>query len=178
MNRENECSPAFREVQQFRQIWIWAIVIAIAGLMWYAFVIQVLFRRPFGDNPMPDILMIVFWLLFGLGLPALFFFGKLITEVRSDGIYIRFFPFHLSFQKIAFKDLKRYKTRTYRPLLEYGGWGIRYGFAGKAYNVSGNRGVQLEFLNGKRLLIGSQRAEEFLQAIEMAYGKQQDTKTS
>jgi hypothetical protein len=173
MNRENETTLAYHEVQQFRQIWIWAIVIAIAGLMWYAFVTQILLHRPFGDNPMPDILMIIFWLVFGLGLPALFFFGKLITEVRGDGIYIRFFPFHLSCHKIAFKDLKRYEARTYRPLLEYGGWGIRYGFKGKAYNVSGNRGVQLEFLNGKRLLIGSQRPEEFLQAIEVGYSRQQ-----
>jgi hypothetical protein len=171
MNRENETDPAYREVQQFRQIWIWVVVIAIAGLMWYAFVIQILFRRPFGDNPMPDIMMIIFWLIFGLGLPALFFFGKLITEVRGDGIYIRFFPLHLSFHKIAFKDLKRYEVRTYRPLLEYGGWGIRYGFKGKAYTVSGNRGVQLELLDGKRLLIGSQRPEEFLQAIEMESGR-------
>jgi hypothetical protein len=169
MDQENKLSPAFREIQQFRQFWIWAIVIAITGLMWYAFVSQILFRRPFGDNPMPDIWMIIFWLIFGLGLPALFFFGKLITEVRGDGIYIRFFPFHLSFHKIAFKDLKRYEVRTYRPLLEYGGWGIRYGLKGKAYNVSGNRGVQLELSNGKRVLIGSQRPEQFLQAIEMEY---------
>jgi hypothetical protein len=40
--------------------------------------------------------------------------------------------------------------------MEYGGWGIKYGKMGKAYNVSGNRGVQLEFTDGKRLLIGSQ----------------------
>jgi hypothetical protein len=175
MSRENETPPAYREVQKFRQIWIWAVVIALVGLMWYAFVIQILYHRPFGDNPMPDVFLIIFWMIFGLGLPALIFFSKLVTEVRGDGIYIRFYPFHLSFHKIAFKDLKRYEVRTYHPLLEYGGWGIRYGSKGKAYNVSGNRGVQLELLNGKRLLIGSQRPEEFLQAIEVGYIRQQAT---
>jgi TATA-box binding protein (TBP) (component of TFIID and TFIIIB) len=50
-------------------------------------------------------------------------------------------------------------------LLEYGGWGIKYGRKGKAYNVSGNRGVQLVFKDGKQLLIGSQRAEELAEAI-------------
>jgi hypothetical protein len=37
-----------------------------------------------------------------------------------------------------------------------------------AYNVSGNRGVQLEFSNGKRLLIGSQRPEDLAAAISRA----------
>jgi len=36
---------------------------------------------------------------------------------------------------------------------------------GKAYNVSGNRGVQLEFTDGKCLLIGSQKPEQLDSAI-------------
>gem|GEM_PF-6311508 len=27
--------PVFREVQRFRQIWIWVLVAVIAGTMWY-----------------------------------------------------------------------------------------------------------------------------------------------
>ena len=163
-------SPVYREVQQFRQAWIWAIVIAIAGLMWYASVRQLLLHRPFGDRPMPDTLLVIFWFIFGIGLPALFLFGKLVTEVRDDGIYIRYFPLHRCFRKIAFKELKGYEVRAYRPILEYGGWGIRFGLKGKAYNVCGNRGVQLELTNGKRLLIGSQRPEELWQAIQAGAG--------
>ena len=37
---------------------------------------------------------------------------------------------------------------------------------GKAYNVSGNRGVQLKLSTGNGLLIGSQRPEELAQAIQ------------
>jgi hypothetical protein len=40
-----------------------------------------------------------------------------------------------------------------------------------AYNVSGNRGVQLELVSGKRILIGSQQAEELAAAIEAVSGK-------
>jgi len=57
---------------------------------------------------------------------------------------------------------------TYSPISDYGGWGIRYGSIGKAYNVSGNRGVQLELLNGERILIGSQKPEELAAAIDLA----------
>lgn len=174
MNRGERRGPVFREVQRFRQVWIWAVVIAIAGLMWYAAVTQLLLRRPFGDNPMPDGLLVVFWAIFGLGLPALFLFGGLVTEVRDDGIYIRYAPFHRRFRRIAFDELKGYDVRTYRPIVEYGGWGIRLGWKGKAYNVSGNHGVQLELADGTRLLVGSQRAQELGRAIEAQGGGRWD----
>ncbi|NLK25486.1 MAG: hypothetical protein GX307_02790 [Euryarchaeota archaeon] len=38
---------------------------------------------------------------------------------------------------------------------------------GKAYNVSGNRGVLLKLKDGNSLLIGSQRAEELDAAIAL-----------
>jgi len=173
MNQGKEISLIYREVQRFRQVWIWVIVFSIVGLMWYATVSQLLLDCPFGSTPMPDILLIIFWLIFGIGLPALFFFGQLITEVRDDGIYVCFFPFHWSFRRIAFTEVKQYKVRTYRPIIEYGGWGIRYGRKGKAYNVSGNRGVQIELSNGKRLLIGSRRAEELWRAIQVKYDQEE-----
>jgi len=173
MNQENKQSPIYREVQKFRQVWVWAIVIVIAGLQWYGAAEQLLLHRPFGDRPMPDIQMVIFWLIFGIGLPALFFFSQLITEVRDDGIYIRFSPFHRDFRRIAFTEVKQYEVRTYRPIREYGGWGIRVRCKGKAYNVSGDRGVQIELLNGRRLLIGSQRAEELWRAILEKYAEQE-----
>ena len=173
MNQENKQTPIYREVQKFRQVWIWVVVLAIAGLQWYAAVEQLLLKRPFGDNPMPDILLAVYLVIFGIAMPTLFFFSQLVTEVRDDGIYIRFFPFHKAFRRIAFTEVKQCKVRTYHPIREYGGWGIRVRCKGKAYNVSGNRGVQIELLNGNRLLIGSQRAEELLRAIQAKVGEQE-----
>ena len=173
MHQEKRIGLTYREVQRFRQVWIWVIVFSIVGLVWYATVSQLLLDRPFGSTPMPDILLAIFWFIFGIGLPALFFFSQLITEVCDDGIYICFFPFHWSFRRIAFIEVKQYKVRTYRPIIEYGGWGIRYGRKGKAYNVSGNRGVQIDLSNGKRLLIGSRRAEELWRAIQVKYGQEE-----
>ena len=60
-----------------------------------------------------------------------------------------------------------FKAVTYNPIMDCGGWGIRwYGARGKAYNVSGNRGVKMELNNGDLILFGSQRAEEFALALE------------
>jgi hypothetical protein len=173
MKREGQSFSAFHEEQKFQQIWVWFIVLGIAVLMWYSAIQQIILRRPFGSRPAPDTLLIIFWLLFGVGLPVLIFSVRLITEVRSDAIYLRFFPLHLSFHKIAFEELQSFEVRKYNALREYGGWGIRYGPQGKAYNVGGNRGVQLVLQDGKRILIGSQRPEEFLAALQSAHARYQ-----
>jgi hypothetical protein len=155
----------FREVQTFRQVWIWLIVLGVAGLLWYAFITQIFMQRPFGTNPMPDWLLIIFWLVFGIGLPLFAITSRLITEVRDDGIYFKFLPFQRSFRKIGFEIVKDCRVRTYKPISEYGGWGVRRGRHGMAYNVYGNRGVQLELDDDRQFLIGSQRPEELFEAI-------------
>ncbi len=102
-------------------------------------------------------------MLFSIGFTYLFYALKLITEVRDEGLYIRFFP--LSHRIILFEDIRSCEVRGYRPIKEFGGWGIRYGRGGKAYNISGDRGVQLELSEGKPLLIGSQKPEELERSI-------------
>lgn len=112
------------------------------------------------------ILLSVTGVLLPIGIAVLFCFLKLETQVRPDGLYVRFVPFHRKFKRFGVDDLSEYYARQYKPIREYGGWGIRCSIrSGRAYNVSGNKGLQLVFKDGKRLLIGSQRAEELEQAI-------------
>lgn len=159
-------APRFREAQHFRQWWLWLLLLPVSGVSWYAVIRQVLLGQPWSDRPAPDVVILLIWLLSGVGLPLLFLGLRLVTEIRADGIYLRFIPFHLRWQRLPFEELESCAARPYRPIVEYGGWGIRYGFKGKAYNVSGNRGVQLVFKNGRRLLIGSQRADELAALIQ------------
>ena len=172
---EERLRPIYREVQQFRQPLLWLVVLAVVGVSIYGAVQQLGMGQPFGTNPAPDAGMIGVVLIFGFGFPLLFYVANLTTEVRGDGLYFRFFPFHWSFHKIPFEELEAYEVRTYRPLRDYGGWGIRYGRMGKAYNVSGNQGVQFGLTNGDRLMIGSQRPHEFAEALDVAMrGAQKD----
>jgi len=164
-------NPLYREVQHFRQLWLWILLLSISLTTIWGMVQQLFLGKPFGNNPAPDTVLIVIVIIFGFGFPYAFYKMNLTTEVRSDGIYYRFFPFHLSFHKIRLEDLTKYEVRTYSALKDYGGWGIRYGWSGRAYNVSGNHGVQLEFSNGGRLLFGSQKPEEFAKAINLALSK-------
>lgn len=119
-----------------------------------------------GSARLGEILVIISCgVLVPLGIAYLIWVSRLETEVRQDSLCVRYFPFHRSFRIFKPDELSECRARNYRPLLEYGGWGIRWGPKGRAYNVSGHEGVQLVFKNGKRLLIGSAKPRELEAAI-------------
>jgi hypothetical protein len=162
MHRFSGRSVLFHEEQAFRQVGLWVLllssVVLVIAIFGYGLFQQWVLGRPWSDRPLSDsALLLVATSSIGLtlGIVWLFYRLKLITEVRDDGVYVRFFPWRAKL--IPFRDINRCEVRTYRPIREYGGWGIRYGRNGKAYNVSGDRGVQLEFIKGCSLLIGSQQ---------------------
>lgn len=155
----------FKESQRFRQWWIWALVLIAPAIVVWGMVQQLVLGVPWGNNPAPDWVLVLLACVIGLGLPAFMFWVGLDTVVRYEGVYVRYFPFHLKWVIIPVDSIESARAIEYHPIRDYGGWGIRYGAGGKAYSVSGNRGVMLEFKDGKRLLIGSQKAEELGRAI-------------
>ena len=159
----------YSETQQFRQTWIWILLAFIIGLVWHLFIQQIIFGNPLGNNPAPDSVMWIIWILFGIGMPIFMHTMKLTVEVGSEGIMIRFFPLHSRY--VSFDDLKTLEAVKYNPIRDYGGWGLRWGRKGTAYNVSGNRGVLLELENGKHVMIGSQSPEKLAKMIGEAMKK-------
>lgn len=143
--------------------------VGIIGFFLYAMYKQLLGGEPFGDRPMGDTTLLVFGLLYiilGAALLYLYFAGRLITEVRSDGLYLRYVPFHRRFNRIPLTGVAACEAKTYRPVRDYGGWGIRRVVGKKAYNVSGNRGVEIRYEDGSILLIGSKKPEQLAGALE------------
>jgi hypothetical protein len=162
----------FVERQQFRQRWLWLLLGGSAllqiGIFGWAIIQQIVLGRPWGNHPTSDAALIgitAMVLPIAFGLRVLFYYCGLTTTVRRDGVYLRFSPFHRREMPVNLRDAVRFEARTYSPLREYGGWGIRMGYKRRAYNVAGNRGVQIEYKDGSRLMIGSQRPEELEQAI-------------
>lgn len=153
----------FREVQRFRQWWLWAILLAPVPLLAYLVYKQLILGRPWGNHPVPDCVLI--FICANYALPCLWMYStRLETEVHDDELVVRF-RLMWPRKRIPLKDIVRCEARTYSPIREYGGWGVRWGKSGRAFNVSGDRGVQLVLSSGKRLLIGSQQAEALAAAI-------------
>jgi hypothetical protein len=155
----------FREEQKFNQLWLWVLVLIPASISWYAAIEQLVFKRTFGTNPASDGGAVLIWVIFGILFPIFMASLRLVTEVRSDGLYVRFYPLHRSYRKFPFDSIRSCHVQKYRPIRDYGGWGIRYGLKGTAYNVSGDRGVLLEFWDGSKLMIGSQQPEGLATAM-------------
>jgi len=172
-------SPLFREVQKFRQPWLVVLVvgacltqIVVFGLGLYQ---QLVLKKPFHVNePVPNVSFVVTAILvtcFSVGMFLLFWSMRLVTEVHADGLFIRFLPIHRAFRKIPLEDATKVEAVTYRPVLQYGGWGIKGTRNRRAYNVRGNRGVRIDYADSTHILIGSQRSEELARAIESITGR-------
>jgi hypothetical protein len=156
-----EDSVLFHEEQRYTQWWIWAIIFVINGTILYGCIMQVLGGQQFGDNPMSNVGLIAFTISF---LAFSFFISRfrLQTYAKSDGVYVRFFPFQYKYKYYSWETITKSHVRTYRAFKEFGGWGLRYGLMGKgrAFTLKGNKGWQLEFADKSKLLIGTQRPED------------------
>jgi len=93
------------------------------------------------------------------------FLGTMQTIVTQEEVLVTFgllgaIKFHFPLALI-----KSFRVRTYKPLDEYGGWGIKGWDKHRVLNMKGNRGVELSIDKlGKRqamdMMIGSQKPEE------------------
>lgn len=140
----------YRENQKFNQWWVWAIMLAT---MFFGIWAGVDAYRTSGD---------IWALLIGggvsIGVAILFAIITLKTTINDEGIEVKFQPFYR--RRIFKSEIDEAYVREYSALGEYGGWGIRKGPKGTAYNVSGKYGLQLKLKDGKSILIGTQNPEE------------------
>ena len=159
-------SPAtFVEDQRFNQVWLWATLI---GADFYAAGIgYIAINSP--KTPASSALPIAVIIGVVMALPMIMMaLCKLHVEVCSENISLRFFPFHSTPRIYPMSSIRSAEATAYSPIRDYGGWGLRRNRAGeKIYNTSGNKGVQLTFEDGKKMIIGSQQAEKLAQEISV-----------
>lgn len=157
----------FKEIQKFRQVWLWVLLIAL-----FLLTLRDVFRS-FLDNESaakeiswPSVLGVLLMLI----IMAFLFFFQLETRIDENGIFYRWIPFQQKFSRVEWEKIEKLAVVKYRPLAEYGGWGIRFGYRGRANNVSGNMGLEI-FIIGKKktLLIGTQKPAELSAFLENSF---------
>jgi hypothetical protein len=165
-------SHYFKEVQKVRQPWIYVLLIAVFGLWMWQLVQQVIIGVPFGTDPSPDWAILLIGLI-PIGAFILLFLLKLETTVAPAGISYRFWPLQKKFKQIQANDISRWEVKKYRPIREYGGWGIRQGFGKKgiAYSISGREGAYFQLKSGKKILLGTRKPEELRSALNRMLAK-------
>ena len=147
----------FNEEQQFRQLWL-MVLLGFSLLVPVGLIINEYIK----DNTSMTNNEFLGSLIGIIASVLLIFIFKLSTRIDEKGIHYQFFPFHFSMKTLLWSEITKAEVRTYDPIGEYGGWGLRYSFnkkKGNAVNVSGDIGIQLTLKNGKKLLIGTKKKE-------------------
>jgi len=165
---QTDGEPEFREEQSMRQSrFKWLLVVPV--VMFATIVIDTVVEkgglyRPWHHEAVLALVADVGAFAICLVLSWWVLSARLVTEVRETGLHLRFHRMFLS-RFIPYEQIQHCEARAYPPVWKYAGWGHD-----ALYNVRGNRGVQLELADSKRLLIGSQRADELAAAVQRHLG--------
>ena len=161
----------FKEEQRFTQTWL-ILILAVGIIMPIAIIVKeyLEINTKMSTN---EFVLTLTGILVSI---SFIFFFKLTTRIDEKGIHYQFFPFHFSLKTIRWEEINKAYLRNYDPIGEYGGWGLKGGFPfnkkrGKAINVSGDLGIQLELKNEKRLLIGTQKEFEVKKVLTTYFNK-------
>ncbi|HEX8060966.1 MAG TPA: hypothetical protein VF473_08520, partial [Cyclobacteriaceae bacterium] len=153
------------------QWWLWVILVSLAllvsGIFINALYSQFIVGKPWGNKPMSDEGLIGF-ALFNITLIAvmlmMFFSAVLEITVDSTGVSYRFFPLIRRPRRIGREDIQHYQIKKYHLR----GYGIHYNLRGdKTINVKGTAGIEIVTTDGKRLLFGTQKPDEFFYALNL-----------
>jgi hypothetical protein len=143
----------FSESQQFKQWWLWALLLGSFTISIYNYYQMASISVPIG--PIVSGLSIVFFALV-----------RLKTSITEAGVEVNFFPLLLSTRRIPWGQIQKAQVIQYNSLKQYGGWGRREHQNSTALNVAGNYGLELQQANGRTLLIGSQQPEQLKAILE------------
>lgn len=143
---------------------MWIIILGVAVFIWYSTYQQIILGIPFGSNPAPDSVLIILWVIIGVGFPAALYWMKLILKMDSKQFNYQLFPLHLKTHSYQLDDIEKMESVFVRPILDFGGWGIRWGRKGKGYIISGRKAVKVYLKAGRPIYFSSDHPEEVVEA--------------
>lgn len=147
---------AFYEVQYFSW-WVYLIIaMGVALILW------LMWR---------GMLSLKLGLGVGIGLLVVVLMTLRVTtfiKEQSLTVYLGWLP--VITKTIPLSDIKAARICAYRPLVEFGGWGWRYNSEGThALTAQGTQGICLHLQDGQKVLVGSSKGQEFVEAIQANY---------
>lgn len=147
----------FTERQKFNSLWGYLLFLLVAAANYFYMV-----TVGQGDNG-----VIYATLLTALAVLFIFEFSKLDTTITKQGISYKFWPYQRKESTLAWEEIQSIEIKEYKPIKDYGGWGVRMGFKkGRAFNTKGNFGMLIHLKDGKDIMIGTQRYKDLYTAIK------------
>jgi hypothetical protein len=175
----------FKEEQKHNQLLIMIGAFTMAVIVWYVSVDIFAKGESFVTTLISEFKLVIFLILFGIVTHIYLISAKQITEVRSKNLCIYTDPFQYGLKKYPFRDIESCEIRDLSLAHDKRIGGVHVGgtghtMSGRRYRnnngkmtnipenefiVKGNKIVEVEFKNGQKIKIGSQRPDELAAAI-------------
>jgi len=161
--KEERPAVLFHEVQPLRQ-WHSRVVLAVppSALLFIA-MRQIAFHRPWAHPPVSNGDLIFLSILL-VAVYIRLITVRLVTDLRAAELRIGLRGLW-RLRRVPLATIHCARAVRYDPVSDYGGYGVRSGAHGIGFIAYGNRGVQLELIDGSHLLVGSQRPDELAAII-------------
>ena len=94
--------------------------------------------------------------------------SRLYIKITDNGVFFRFSPYHNKERFISKEEITAFSVRKFNVYREFGGYGLKK-IKGKktwALTVKGNTGLEIIMQNGKKVMLGTQRPDFILTAME------------
>ncbi|CAN5173814.1 hypothetical protein BH23BAC2_BH23BAC2_01850 [soil metagenome] len=150
----------FKEKQRFNQWWLYAIYVLVLAVL-----ITGIYKNSDGFTNFHNPVLVLFFVACTIPM-AVILWMQLVTRIDNEGIRVKFSPLGFSEKFFSWKEIEECYVRKYHPLAEYGGWGIRSLGRKKAYNISGNLGIQIVTRDKNKFLIGTSKPDEARAVIQ------------
>jgi hypothetical protein len=168
----------FEEKQRYTQWWLWLIIVVnaviVIAIFSHALYKQLVLGEPWGDKPLSDdeLVGISLFVISAMVLMLLVFFNSVLeVVVDKASISYRYIPLLRKWRRIERENIQRYEIKKYYLR----GYGVKFDFRGnRTINVKGHIGIEFTLGNGHRLLLGTQKPEEFLLALNKMKNRRED----
>ena len=100
-----------------------------------------------------------------VGVLLLQFYGGQRTRINRAGITIRYGLGGIRIFRCDLSEILRIRVRSFAPLADFGGYGIRMARGVTAYYLAGREGVQLDLAERRSALIGSSNPERLAAVV-------------
>jgi len=107
--------------------------------------------------------------------PGMFFLaallGSMTIQITAKHLTLRAGFFRIRLLRLGLSDISETRIVAFRPLADFGGWGIRHAGNTTAFILAGRRGVRLTTRPGKQYVLSSPNPEQLAAAIRIASGE-------
>ncbi len=150
-------TPRYKE---FVPLVAWARVLTWAAVTWTLYSVS---RDP---DLSPTASSLALAGVFSLGLAVEFVLGGLTIELFETDLRVSLGRVGWIKKTVPYSTIARIESVTYRPIREFGGWGVRGFGARQAWTARGNRALVLHRTDGTQLYVGSDHPERLAQRLQ------------